>query len=71
MTSPLPSSGGSPLTATSLEFERPLLGVGTLRMSLHLASDVDVLYVQRRLLEVVEELNDGYLAHRACEEDRS
>jgi hypothetical protein len=67
VTSPLPSSGRPPLTATSLEFERPLLGAGALRLSLLLASDVDVLYVQRRLLEVVEELNDGCLAHRERE----
>jgi hypothetical protein len=52
------------LTATSLEFERPIVGAGTLRLSLLVARDVDVLYVQRRLLEVVEELNEQVLAVR-------
>jgi hypothetical protein len=45
------------VTATQLTLTSTAGDAG-LRLELHLAADVDVPYVQRRLLEVVEELSD-------------
>jgi hypothetical protein len=53
----------NPVLTTSLALT-PTVGGAGLRLELHLAADVDVPYVQRRLLELVEELNDELLGDR-------
>lgn len=54
-----------PLDVVSTATERSLVGGGTtLTVKLRLDADVDALPVQRRLLELVEELGDAHTARR-------